>query len=102
MKNYIIVNKLFDFVLRVVKQYQQLVNQEKEYPISKQINRRGTSIETNIEDGVGGYSKNDVTAKRVVDYNKMYEPNQNTQLLTTNKYAEENCMSPWLPFVRSY
>ena len=44
MKENIIKNKSFDFALRIVRAYQFLIEQKKEYVLSKQMLRSGTSI----------------------------------------------------------
>lgn len=42
MKDNVIKNKSFDFALRIVKLYQYLKEQKKEYVMSKQLLRSGT------------------------------------------------------------
>ncbi len=44
MKNNIIKNKSFDFALKIVQLNQFLILEKKEYILSKQILRSGTSI----------------------------------------------------------
>ena len=48
MKYNVIEEKSFDFAIRIVKLYQYLVNDKKEYVLSKQLLRCGTSIGANI------------------------------------------------------
>jgi len=43
-KESVIVDKSFDFAERIVKLYKYLINEKKEYILSKQILRCGTSI----------------------------------------------------------
>ena len=45
MKDNIIQEKSFAFAIRVVKAYQVLIVRNKEYVLSKQLLRSGTSIE---------------------------------------------------------
>lgn len=45
--------KSYAFALRVVKLYQYLVEKKKEFVLSKQILRSGTSIGANVEEAIG-------------------------------------------------
>jgi four helix bundle protein len=62
MKENIIKEKSFQFALSIVKLYQQLVL-NKEYVLSKQLLRSGTSIGANIEEATAAISKKDFIAK---------------------------------------
>jgi four helix bundle protein len=57
MKENIIVNKTFNFAVEVVEIYKKLSNEKKEYILSRQLLRSGTSIGANVEESEGGYSK---------------------------------------------
>ena len=59
----IIVEKSYSFALRIVKLSQYLVKNKKEFILSKQILRSGTSIGANIEEAIGGQSKKDFLNK---------------------------------------
>lgn len=62
MKESIVQQKSFEFSLKVISLYKELLN-EKEYIISKQLLRSGTSIGANIEEALAGQSKKDFIAK---------------------------------------
>jgi len=62
MKESIVQNKSFEFSLKIIALYKKL-QQEKEFIISKQILRSGTSIGANIEEALAGQSKRDFIAK---------------------------------------
>ena len=62
MKNSIVQEKSFQFSLKIIRLYKSLLS-EKEYIISKQLLRSGTSIGANIEEALAGQSKRDFTAK---------------------------------------
>jgi len=49
--------KNYSFALRIVKLYQYLVEKKKEYVLSKQILRSGTSIGSSLEGAIGSISK---------------------------------------------
>ncbi len=52
-KDNIIRDKSYAFALRIIKFYQYLKNEKKEYVLSKQILRSGTSIGAIIEEAIG-------------------------------------------------
>jgi four helix bundle protein len=62
MSESIIRNKSFQFSLKIIQLYKQLLN-EKEYIISRQLLKSGTSIGANVEEALAGQSKKDFTAK---------------------------------------
>ena len=59
----VIVSKSKVFALRIIKMYKYLCDEKKEYVLSKQVLRSGTSIGANIREGVRGQSKADFYAK---------------------------------------
>lgn len=58
-----VLEKAFDFAVRVIKLYQHLAKEHKEYVLSKQLLRCGTSIGANINEAQAGQSKADFVAK---------------------------------------
>lgn len=56
MKDNLIQTKSFNFALSIISLYKLLQN-EREYIISKQILRSATSIGANIEEAIAGQSK---------------------------------------------
>lgn len=54
MKENIIQIKSYAFAVRIVKVYKYLCEEKKEYVLSKQLLRSGTSIGANIEEAIGG------------------------------------------------
>lgn len=61
-KENVVVKKSYAFALAVVQLYKLLV-EKKEYVLSKQLVRNGTSIGANIHEAVGGESKKDFIHK---------------------------------------
>jgi four helix bundle protein len=59
----IILDKSFAFAIRIVKLYTYLCETKKEYVLSKQLLRSGTSIGANINEAQAGQSTNDFIAK---------------------------------------
>ncbi len=58
-----IVEKSFAFAVRIVNLYKYLVEEKREYTLSKQILKSGTSIGANAKEAVCGYTKKDFRAK---------------------------------------
>ncbi|MBR3973913.1 MAG: four helix bundle protein [Oscillospiraceae bacterium] len=58
-----IVDKSFEFAVRIVNLYKYLTKEHKEYVLSKQLLRSGTSIGANVSEAQRGQSKADFTAK---------------------------------------
>lgn len=58
----LILDKSFEFAISVISLYKELIA-SKEYVLSKQLLRAGTSIGANVEEAIGGFSKKDFTAK---------------------------------------
>ncbi|MCR5653061.1 MAG: four helix bundle protein [Ruminococcus sp.] len=59
----IIGPKAFDFAVRIVKLNKLLVNERKEYILSKQLLRSATSIGANVSEGQYAQSKPDFCSK---------------------------------------
>jgi four helix bundle protein len=55
-------DKSYAFALRIVKLYQCLIEQKKEYVLSKQILHSGTSIGANVEEAVWSHSNKEFAA----------------------------------------
>jgi four helix bundle protein len=62
MSESIVRQKSFGFALEIISLYKQL-SAEKEYILSKQLLRSGTSIGANIEEAVAAQSRRDFLAK---------------------------------------
>lgn len=57
------LNKSKAFAVRIIRLYQYLCNVKKEYVLSKQILRSGTSVGANLSEAVHGISEKDFLAK---------------------------------------
>jgi four helix bundle protein len=63
MRDNIVMDKSFEFSVRIVNAYKHLVQECKEFVMSKQLLRCGTSIGANITEAQRGQSKADFRAK---------------------------------------
>ena len=73
MKENIIQEKSFQFAIRIVNLYKYLISNKKEYVLSKQILRSGTSIGANIEESIGGRSDKEFLFKLELSYKEARE-----------------------------
>ena len=69
----IIQTKSFDFAIRIVNVCKYLSNEKKEFVLSKQLLRSGTSIGANIEECQGAQSEKDFYAKISIAYKESRE-----------------------------
>jgi four helix bundle protein len=90
MKENIIRDKSYKFASRIIKLYKYLVQNKKEYVLSKQVLRSGTSIGANIEEAIGGYSEKDFIAKLSLAYKEARETRYWLNLLIDGGYLELN------------
>jgi four helix bundle protein len=59
----IVVTKSYAFALRIVRLYQFLAEEKREYVLSKQLLRSGTSIGANISEAQSAETRNDFAHK---------------------------------------
>ncbi len=63
MKENVLKTKSYKFALRIIKLYQYLTDEKKEFVLSKQILRSGTSIGANVEEANQAEYKADLIHK---------------------------------------
>jgi len=63
MKKNLIEDKSFDFAQKIVLTYKDLVYVKKEFVLSKQLLRSGTSVGANVSEAVFGQSDKDFVSK---------------------------------------
>lgn len=84
-KDNIIVQKSYEFALKIIRLYQQLA-EKKEYVLSKQILRSGTSIGANVHEAVSGESKKDFIHKLGIAVKEARETSYWLSLLKDSGY----------------
>ena len=87
MKENVIVDKTFKFSVSIVKLYQHLTDHRKEFVLSRQLLKCGTSIGANVEEAVGGLSKKDFIAKLQIAYKEARETKYWLKLLRATGYV---------------
>ena len=78
--------KSYAFSIRIVNAYKYLINEHKEYVLSKQLLRCGTSIGANIEEAIGGQSQKDFFAKLSISYKEARETHYWLRILRDTDY----------------
>ncbi|MDR1380393.1 MAG: four helix bundle protein [Tannerella sp.] len=86
----ILQEKSFAFAVRAVNLYKHLAEQKKEFILSKQILRSGTSIGANVEEGIGAQSDRDFMAKMSVSYKEARETIYWLRLLAATDYITKD------------
>ena len=90
MKENIIQQKSFDFAVRIINAVKYLQTDKKEFILSKQLMRSGTSIGANIEEAIGGQSTKDFIAKLSISYKEARETLYWLKLLKETDYLTED------------
>jgi len=85
-KDNIVQQKSYQFAVRIVKTCKYLQEEKKEYILSKQLLRSGTSIGANIEEAIGGQSEKDFFAKLTISYKEARETHYWIRLLGDTGY----------------
>lgn len=89
MKDNILLDKSFIFAVRIVKLYKYLCSQKKEYVLSKQLLRSGTSIGANINEAQDAQSKNDFISKLSISLKEARETKYWIELLRETDYLTD-------------
>ena len=88
MKN-TVENKSFLFAVRIVKLCRYLQEEKKEYILSKQLLRAGTSIGANVAESQQAQSRADFVAKMNISLKEAVESNYWIRLLHASEYLSE-------------
>lgn len=95
-KDNILLKKTYAFALRIVKLYQFLVKENKEYILSKQLVKSGTSIGANSEEAAGAQSRKDFKSKLSIAYKEARETHYWLRLLRDSEYLDQNLAESFL------
>lgn len=85
----IIQHKSFAFAIRIVNLYKYLTSEKKEFVLSKQLLRSGTSVGANIEESIGGQSEKDFLSKISISYKEARESIYWLKLLQATDYLNQ-------------
>ena len=88
MKESVLRVKSYQFALRVVKLARHLGDEKREFVLSKQILRSGTSIGANVEEASQAQSKPDFIGKLSIAHKEAFETNYWLRLLRDSEILE--------------
>ncbi|MEZ4810313.1 MAG: four helix bundle protein [Allomuricauda sp.] len=81
-----LLKKSYDFALKIIKLYKSITDKKREYILSKQLLRSGTSIGANISEANGAISTADFSAKISIAYKESLEVKYWISLLKDSDY----------------
>lgn len=84
----VIVNKSKNFAIRIVRLYQYLCGEKREFVLSKQLLRSGTSIGANVKEAVRGQSKADFISKMSIALKEASETEYWLELLYETDFLD--------------
>lgn len=85
-----IADKSKAFAVRIVKLYQYLCGEKREFVLSKQLLRSGTSIGANVKEAVRGQSKADFISKMSIALKEASETEYWLELLYETDFLDKN------------
>lgn len=86
MKGNVVKEKSFVFAIRIVKLYQFLVSEKKEYVLSKQLLRAGTSVGAMVRESEHAETKKDFIHKMAIAQKEINESIYWIELLKETNY----------------
>ena len=89
MADNVIVEKSKAFALRIIRMYKFLLNEKKEYVLSKQVLKSGTSIGANVKEAIRGQSNADFYSKMNIALKEASETEYWLELLGESGYIEK-------------
>jgi four helix bundle protein len=81
-----LMKKSYDFALETVRLYKRIIASKREFVLSKQMLRSGTSIGANIAEANGAISTADFSAKISIAYKESLEVKYWLSLLKDSEY----------------
>lgn len=84
-----VLEKSMNFAVRIVRLYQYLCKDKKEFVMSKQILRSGTSIGANLREAKYAQSTNDFISKNSIALKEVSETEYWLELLFKTEYLTE-------------
>ena len=94
MKENLIQQKSYSFAIKIVELYKYLIETKKEFVLSKQLLRSGTSVGANVEEAIGGQSRKDFISKLSIAYKETRETKYWLSLLRDTGYLTQEKISP--------
>ena len=89
MKKNVVLEKSKAFALRIIKLYKYLCDIKREYILSKQVLRSGTSIGANVKEATFGQSTADFYSKLYISFKEAAETEYWLELLHESGYISD-------------
>ena len=89
----IIKEKSYNFALKIIKLSKKL-KESREYQLSDQLLRSGTSIGANVEEAIAGQSRKDFIAKMSISHKEARETNYWLRLLRDSQLVNLKDIEP--------
>ena len=84
----VLYDKSYDFSIKIIKTYQFLNSEKREFTLSRQLLKSGTSIGANVAEANGAISREDFSAKISIAYKECLETKYWLSLLKDTGYIE--------------
>ncbi|WP_017317064.1 four helix bundle protein [Mastigocladopsis repens] len=91
--NSLVYEKAYKFAIRIVNAYKYLTQEKKEFILSKQLIRSGTSIGANIAEANGAISQAEFSAKISIAYKECLETKYWLSLLKDTGYIDDKAFN---------
>ena len=85
----VILDKSKEFAVRIIRLYQYLCEQKKEYVLAKQLLRSGTSVGANVREAQHAQSQKDFLSKMNIALKEAYESEYWLELLIETDYLSK-------------
>ena len=85
------------FAIDIINLYKELVENKKEFVLSKQILRSGTSIGANIVEAEAGISKKDFLAKMYISFKECCETEFWLDIMHETDYVDDKTFNDLMP-----
>jgi four helix bundle protein len=91
--NSLVYEKAYKFAIKIVNAYKYLTQEKKEFILSKQLIRSGTSIGANIAEANGAISPAEFSAKISIAYKECLESKYWLSLLKDTGYIDDKAFN---------
>lgn len=88
-KDNVILDKSYQFAIEIIELYKKLKFDNKEYILSSQLLRSGTSIGANMEEANGAQTRKDFFSKVTIAYKEARETHYWLRLLRDTNFIEK-------------
>jgi four helix bundle protein len=102
MSENVVKHKSFLFAVRIVNLYKLLVNERKEFVLSKQLLRSGTSVGANVREAINAQSSADFIHKLAIAQKECDETLYWIELLKETEYWKRKNLVQLIMMLKNY